>query len=164
MRTLSWVRTDSAWNCTLAKCEPRTACTSPVPASRMAARAGQRGGPAAHPPAPGPCAGWPGPGHHSPRDRLAPPGHHHPPRRVRPVRSRRPVHPRPHPPGLPRHQRRRRRVRGTRASGPGRGTVEGDSSGRNPRLWPGHLPLRCRADDLLAARLPPPAYPLGTTR
>lgn len=31
-------------------------------------------------------------------------------------------------------------------------------------LWPGHLPLCGRAQDLLAARLPPPADPLGTTR
>lgn len=32
--TPSWVSTDSAWNCSEAKCGPRNACTSPVAASR----------------------------------------------------------------------------------------------------------------------------------
>ena len=31
----SWVSTDSAWNCTEAKCGPRRACTSPVSGSRL---------------------------------------------------------------------------------------------------------------------------------
>ncbi len=34
----------------------------------------------------------------------------------------------------------------------------------SPRLRPGHLPVRRRENDRRAARLPPPAYPLGATR